>query len=44
MFKYLTNKGTVVLYVPIKNSKIILIKLINNYLKNNNKYYAKFKN
>lgn len=31
MFKYLTSEGTVVLYVSVKNSKIILIKLINNY-------------
>lgn len=31
MLKYLTNEGTVVLYVPIQNSKIILFKLINNY-------------
>lgn len=31
MFKYLTIKDTVVLYVPNKNSKIILTKLKNNY-------------
>lgn len=44
MFKYLTIEGTVVIYVPSKNSKIILSKLINKYSNLQKEYYEVFKN